>query len=143
MNMNSSANSSYLGSSGCTGWAPAGNGLALLMEDAGETNLAALIRSRRLSIADFLNIAVQLADAVARLHVVRIIHRDIHPGNIVWNSESEIATLCDFAIAPGLCQLWPWKAPIPSSSKELSPTCRQSRPAARVGQWIGERISTR
>jgi serine/threonine protein kinase len=81
------------------GAASVGNGPALLMEDAGDTNLAALIFSRRLSIADFLNIAVQLADAVARLHGVRIVHRDIHPGNVVWNSESEVATLCDFAIA--------------------------------------------
>jgi serine/threonine protein kinase len=87
------------------GVAPVGNGVALLMEDAGETNLAALIRSRRLSISDFLTIAVQLADAVARLHLVRIIHRDIHPGNVVWSSESELATLCDFAIAGTLATL--------------------------------------
>jgi serine/threonine protein kinase len=79
--------------------APAGKRLGLLMEDAGDTNLAALIRSRPLSIADFLNIAIQLADTLARLHVVRIIHRDIHPGNVVWNSQSQVATLCDFASA--------------------------------------------
>lgn len=81
------------------GISPAGNGLALFMEDAGETNLAALLRSRPLPIADFLNIAVQLADAVGRLHAVQIVHRDIHPGNIVWNSEREVTTLCDFAVA--------------------------------------------
>jgi serine/threonine protein kinase len=74
---------------------PAEGGLALLMEDAGDTNLAALIRSRLISIADFLIISIQLAEAVAGLHTVRIVHRDIHPGNIVWNSESEVATFCD------------------------------------------------
>lgn len=79
--------------------APAGNSLALLMDDAGETNLAALIRSRPLSTTDFLNIAVQLAEAIAHLHAARIIHCDIHPANIVWNSQRETATLCDFASA--------------------------------------------
>ena len=76
-----------------------GSGLALAMEDAGDRNLAHRIQSGPLSTTAFLDIAIQLADAVARLHDVRIIHRDIHPGNVVWNSESEVATLCDFAIA--------------------------------------------
>src|ERR1041385_857072 len=76
-----------------------GNGLALAMEDAGDRNLAQRIQSGPLSITAFLDIAIQLAEAVARLHEARIIHRDIHPGNIVWNSESEVATICDFAIA--------------------------------------------
>ncbi len=116
------------------GVAPAGNCLALLMEDAGETNLAALIRSRRLSIADFLNIAVQLADAVARLHVVRIIHRDIHPGNIVWNSESKVATLCDFAIARTL----PTLAMESPNSKQLEGTLLYMSPeqTGRTGRSI-------
>jgi predicted ATPase/signal transduction histidine kinase/CheY-like chemotaxis protein/tRNA A-37 threonylcarbamoyl transferase component Bud32 len=76
-----------------------GSGLALAMEDVGDTNLARRIQAGPLSIQAFLDIAVQLAAAVAGLHGVRIIHRDIHPGNIVWNSEREIATLCDFAMA--------------------------------------------
>jgi predicted ATPase/signal transduction histidine kinase/ActR/RegA family two-component response regulator len=76
-----------------------GRGLALAMEDAGDRNLAQLTQSGPLSITAFLNVAIQLAEAVARLHDARIIHRDIHPGNVVWNSESEVATLCDFAIA--------------------------------------------
>ncbi|MGH9805805.1 MAG: ATP-binding protein, partial [Terriglobia bacterium] len=75
------------------------SGLALAMEDAGEGNLAQWLRSAPLSITAFLNIALQLAETAARLHEARIIHRDIHPGNIVWNSQSEVATLCDFSIA--------------------------------------------
>lgn len=76
-----------------------GSGLALAMEDAGDENLARHIQSGPLSITAFLDIAVQLAEAVARLHDARIIHRDIHPGNVVWNSKREVATVCDFAIA--------------------------------------------
>lgn len=79
--------------------APMEGGLALLMEDAGDTNLAELMGSRRLSIGEFLDIAVQLADSVARMHGARIVHRHIQPGNIVWDSKGATATLCDFAIA--------------------------------------------
>ena len=76
-----------------------GSGLALAMEDAGDSNLALRMQSGPLSIAACLDVAVQLAEAVARLHDAQIIHRDIHPGNVVWDSEREVATLCDFAIA--------------------------------------------
>ncbi|HEY4012083.1 MAG TPA: protein kinase [Polyangiaceae bacterium] len=78
------------------------SGLALAMEDAGDTNLARRIQSGPLSITAILDISVQLAETVARLHGVRIVHRDIHPGNVVWHSEREVATLCDFAIATTL-----------------------------------------
>jgi len=81
------------------GLADSERGSVLVMKDAGDRNLAEHLRSAPLSIADFLSIAVQLAETVARLHEARVIHRDIHPRNIVWDSESERATLCDFAIA--------------------------------------------
>jgi serine/threonine protein kinase len=119
-----------------------GAGLALAMEDAGDSNLAQRIQPGPLSMATFLAAAVQLAEAVSGLHEARIIHRDIHPGNVVWNSETGTATLCDFAIArtsPTLVI----DSPNPNSSRELSLACRRSRPVAPVGPWIGERISTR
>ena len=53
------------------GIATAESGLALLMEDAGDTNLAALIRSRPLSIAEFLNISIQPND-----HLLTATQRD-------------------------------------------------------------------
>jgi predicted ATPase/signal transduction histidine kinase len=81
------------------GLVDAGTGLALAMADAGDSNLAHVIQSRRLSISTFLDAAVQLAEAVAGLHEARIIHRDIHPGNVVWDSQTGGATLCDFAMA--------------------------------------------
>lgn len=78
------------------------SGLALVMEDAGDSHLARLLRSAPLSVTACLNVAVQLAEAVARLHDAQIVHRDIHPGNVVWCSEREVATLCDFALATTL-----------------------------------------
>ena len=61
------------------------SGVALLMANAGESTLAELMRGGTLSIPDFLEIAAQLAETVAHLHRVRIVHRDIHPSNIVWD----------------------------------------------------------
>jgi serine/threonine protein kinase len=72
---------------------------------------------RPLAIAEFLNVAVQLSDAVARLHDARIIHRHIHPGNIVWNSRSEVATLRDSAI-PGRQSARPVEGTLPYMSPE-------------------------
>jgi predicted ATPase/signal transduction histidine kinase len=76
-----------------------GKGLALAMADAGDSDLGQRIQSGPLSITAFLDAAVQLADALCGLHEARILHRDIHPGNVVWDSETGVATLCDFAIA--------------------------------------------
>jgi predicted ATPase/signal transduction histidine kinase/CheY-like chemotaxis protein len=76
-----------------------GDRVGLTMNDLGGSNLTQALRSAPLSIALFLDLAVQLAEAVSRLHEAGIIHRDIHPGNIVWNPKSGIVTLCDFALA--------------------------------------------
>ena len=77
-------------------------GVGLAMDDLGGRDLAQAFQSAPLSHTLFLDIAVQLAEAIARLHESRIVHCDIHPGNIVWNPEKEIATLCDFALAKRL-----------------------------------------
>jgi predicted ATPase/signal transduction histidine kinase len=77
-------------------------GLALVMADAGERNLAERDPSGLLSIPDFLDVALQLAEAVSRLHEARIIHRDINPSNVVWDATTRKATLIDFGIATTL-----------------------------------------
>lgn len=76
-----------------------GSGVGLAMEDLGGDDLAQGSRSAPPSVALFLDIAVQLAETLARLHEAQVVHRDIQPANIVWNPVSSIATLCDFALA--------------------------------------------
>ena len=87
------------------GLAQSDEGLALVMEDAGPGNLADRIRSGPLSIADFLTIALQLAEAVARLQERRIVHRDLNPTNVVWDANTQRTTLIDFGIATTLAAL--------------------------------------
>lgn len=77
----------------------AGSGLTLVLADAGDSNLAELLRRGPMPVADMLQVATQLADAVANLHRAHIVHRDIHPANVVWDTRSRRATLCDLANA--------------------------------------------
>ena len=52
-------------------------------EDAGAQNLKQWLHRRALSPAGFVGVAVQLAEAVVRLHGRNLIHRDINPWNVV------------------------------------------------------------
>ncbi|MEG3857854.1 ATP-binding sensor histidine kinase [Microcoleus sp. herbarium12] len=56
----------------------------------------------QLPIAEFLNIAIQLAKALVFLHQNQIIHKDIKPANIIINSETNQVKLADFSIASRL-----------------------------------------
>ncbi len=91
------------------------SGPGLVMKDLGGGDLAQASRPASFSVALFLDVALQLADAVCRLHEARIVHGDIHPGNIVWNPASRIAALCDFALARRL----PTPAPDGPAPKEI------------------------
>ncbi|MFT3839004.1 MAG: AAA family ATPase [Myxococcaceae bacterium] len=87
------------------GLARSADGVALISRDAGRQTLAQRLASGPLPLAEFLEIAVQLAEAVARLHRERIVHRDIGPANAVWNTDTRTATLVDFGIATTLSAL--------------------------------------
>src|SRR5262245_51210368 len=52
-----------------------GNSLALVMEDVGGVALRDIIATRRLDLATFFTIALQLSQAVADLHARHIIHK--------------------------------------------------------------------
>lgn len=51
-----------------------------------------------LSEAEALKLASSVANTLARLHALRVVHRDISPGNILWVDSKEIY-LCDFGLA--------------------------------------------
>ncbi|MBO3461718.1 AAA family ATPase [Aetokthonos hydrillicola Thurmond2011] len=73
--------------------------LVILLEDFGGESLKKLINTRKLTLAEFLLIAVQTADNLARIHAAQIIHKDINPSNIVFNQESKQVKFIDFGIA--------------------------------------------
>ncbi|BAY11268.1 trifunctional serine/threonine-protein kinase/ATP-binding protein/sensor histidine kinase [Calothrix sp. NIES-2098] len=78
------------------------NGYALVMEDFGGISLFAYTQEQQhsaLAIADFLAIALQLADILYELYRHRIIHKDIKPANILINPKTQQVKLIDFSIA--------------------------------------------
>jgi signal transduction histidine kinase len=77
---------------------------SIVMADAGETNLAD--RARPLAVEELLDLAVELARAVAGMHHCGVMHRDITPANVVV-SVGGVPTLVDFALATSLAETRP------------------------------------
>lgn len=79
---------------------PYRNGYALVMEDFGGISLKQWIDTQSdRSIADFLNIAIQLAQVLEQLYQHRVIHKDIKPTNILINPQTQQVKLIDFSLA--------------------------------------------
>ncbi len=79
--------------------------LILVCEDIGGQSLRqTLCDVKRYPSLAFLNIAVQLAQAVKSLHQHNIIHKDIKPANIIINPHTQQVKLTDFSIASRLSQ---------------------------------------
>ena len=72
---------------------------ALLVEDFGGNSLADACHGRRLTTRTFLDVAIGAADALASLHDAGIVHKDISPGNILWNDKDGTVKLCDFGLS--------------------------------------------
>ncbi|PSN77567.1 serine/threonine protein kinase, partial [filamentous cyanobacterium CCP4] len=80
------------------------NGLALVLEDFGGIALKDYLGQQPLAIAEFLEIALQLVDALINLHQNRIVHKDINPQNILIQPQSRQIKIIDFSIASRLSQ---------------------------------------
>ncbi|MUG95649.1 AAA family ATPase [Scytonema sp. UIC 10036] len=78
------------------------NRLAIVFEDFGGQSLKELLNATQLDLVTFLNIAIQLSQALADLHSHHIIHKDVKPGNIIINPTTGIVKLTDFSIASQL-----------------------------------------
>jgi serine/threonine protein kinase len=76
-----------------------GKSYYLVLEYVGGGSLADLLRKpERLPLEDVLSISLELSDALARAHHLKIIHRDIKPGNVLIATDGT-PRLTDFGIA--------------------------------------------
>ncbi|ARU57937.1 protein kinase/AAA ATPase/GAF sensor-containing signal transduction histidine kinase [Oleiphilus messinensis] len=66
---------------------------------------------RQLPLQRFYHIAIQLADALSNIHHQQVIHKDLHPGNIVINRDSNRVQIIDFGLASLLSREQPCLAP--------------------------------
>jgi predicted ATPase/signal transduction histidine kinase/CheY-like chemotaxis protein len=81
------------------------NSYALVTKDCGSISLQDLLdRDGALgtnpqTLTLFLQIAIQIAEALAGLYHHQVIHKDIKPANILFNSETQQIKLIDFSIS--------------------------------------------
>ncbi len=78
------------------------NSLIMVLEDFGGESLDRILRSGPFSLAEFLSLAVRLANILEELHQQNIMHKDINPSNIVWNRQTDQLKAIDFGISTEL-----------------------------------------
>ena len=94
---------------------PYRNSLMIVLEDFGGVSLAKILEEKSsasksgepvklFELRVFLNLAIQITAVLEEIHNAGIIHKDINPSNLVWNSEKNILKLIDFGISTELNQ---------------------------------------
>ena len=87
------------------GLTEADGGLVMELEDIGGESLDRILSpGEKLSLKQFLDLAVGLAETLAGLHQQRIVHKHINPAHIVMNTDSGQFRLIGFGIADELPQ---------------------------------------
>ncbi len=81
-----------------------GRSYAIIFEDFGAVSLKEIYDDKVIELEDFFKIGVSLCEILGKVHSVKIIHKDINPGNIVYNRQTQTLKLIDFGIATGLDQ---------------------------------------
>lgn len=77
--------------------------LVILLEDFGGESLE-LWRQKHpdfcpMPLSTFLGLAIDITEILGRIHNANIIHKDINPGNIVFNLDTGVVKIIDFGIA--------------------------------------------
>ncbi|MBD1834949.1 AAA family ATPase [Cyanobacteria bacterium FACHB-472] len=78
--------------------------LVILLEDFGGESLEQWMHKRPetfcpMPLATFLPLAIDLTNILGRIHAANVIHKDINPGNIVFNPDTAVVKIIDFGIA--------------------------------------------
>ena len=81
-----------------------GSHVALIIENFGEA-LATWIAGRRFSLGEALDVGIELARILARIHAAGVVHRDINPQNILYDPASRTAKVIDFGVAKAALRL--------------------------------------
>jgi len=71
---------------------------ALIQEDFDGITLKKAIDAKKFDIETFINIAIDLSDSLGSLHKQNIIHKDIKPYSILYNSKTGEAKITNFGI---------------------------------------------
>jgi PAS domain S-box-containing protein len=78
------------------------NTLVLMVEDFGGESLKKLFMEKppgKVDIAEFLPLAIAIADSLGKVHAANIMHKDINPSNLIYNPTTKQLKIIDFGIA--------------------------------------------
>jgi predicted ATPase/GAF domain-containing protein/tRNA A-37 threonylcarbamoyl transferase component Bud32 len=78
--------------------------LVIILEDFGGISLKKWIEGNPLVLQEFFPMAIRMVESLGKIHAVNIIHKDINPANIVFNSTTGQLKIIDFGIATVLKQ---------------------------------------
>ncbi|MEG4070170.1 PAS domain S-box protein [Microcoleus sp. Pol11C2] len=77
--------------------------LVILLEDFGGESLECWMRQQLdfspMPLPTFLRLAIAITDTLGKIHAAHVIHKDINPGNIVFNPRTGVVKIIDFGIA--------------------------------------------
>ncbi len=77
--------------------------LVIFLEDFGGESLECWMRQQLdfcpMPLSVFLNMAIAITDTLGKIHAAHVIHKDINPGNIVFNPKTGVVKIIDFGIA--------------------------------------------
>ena len=73
--------------------------LVMFLEDFGGESLAIALNSQRVTMREFLHLAIPIAETLSQIHAANVIHKNINPSNIVFNRETGQIKIIDFGIS--------------------------------------------
>ncbi|MCU0537266.1 MAG: serine/threonine-protein kinase PknK [Hydrococcus sp. Prado102] len=80
------------------------NTLVIIFEDFGGESLKYWLTKQTFSLTEFLNIAIKSIEILDKIHHFNVIHKDINPSNLVWNTHTKQLKIIDFGISTRLLQ---------------------------------------
>ncbi len=75
------------------------NSLVIVLEDFGGESLKHWMLRRHFTLPEFLSIAISITESLGQIHLANIIHKDINPTNLIFNSTTWQLKITDFGIA--------------------------------------------
>ncbi len=77
--------------------------LVIFLEDLGGESLEYWMGQKSdfcpMPLSKFLELAIAITDTLGKIHAAHVIHKDINPGNIVFNLRTGVVKIIDFGIA--------------------------------------------
>ncbi len=80
------------------------NSFALILENINGVSLAKIIKTQKIGLLDFLQIAIQIAQTLGELHQQQIIHKDIKPLNLIVDGSENLIKIINFGFSSRLSQ---------------------------------------